>query len=93
MTLWQYRVITFNAEYETMPDALIREVTTGIKLSEAAKSREIIQFRLEMEGSDGWELVALMPAYPSTSPSDCQDISVANPWMYHAIFKRPKEEN
>jgi hypothetical protein len=90
--VWEYRVITFNTEYETMPDALIRETVTGTRLSSAAKSSDIIQFRLEREGRSGWELVALMPAYPSTSPSDCQDISVPNPWMYHAIFKRPKEQ-
>jgi hypothetical protein len=90
MTQWQYRVITFNTEYETLADATTREVITGARLTESAKSKEIIQFRLEIEGTDGWELVALVPAHPSTSPSDCQGISVANPWMYHAIFKRPK---
>ena len=67
--VWEYRVITFNTEYETMPDALIRETVTGTRLSSAAKSSDIIQFRLEREGRSGWELVALMPAYPSTSPS------------------------
>jgi hypothetical protein len=90
--VWEYRVITFNTEYETMPDALLREAITGTRLSAAARSCDIIRFRLQMEGNDGWELVALMPAHPSTSPSDCQDISVANPWMYHAIFKRPREQ-
>jgi hypothetical protein len=90
--VWEYRVITFNTEYETMPDALIRETVTGTPLSSPAKSSDIIRSRLEMEGRSGWELVALMPAYPSTSPSHCQDISVPNPWMYHAIFKRPKEQ-
>jgi hypothetical protein len=92
MTAWQYKVITFNTEYETNADAAIRETIARTSLSGVAKSCEIIQFRLEMEGNAGWELVALMPAHPSTSPSDCQDISIANPWMYHAIFKRPREE-
>ena len=91
MTVWQYKVITFNTEYETMADAVLRETVTQTRLSKSAKSCEIIQFRLEMEGNNGWELVDLMPAYPSTSPPDCQDISSANPWMYHAIFKRPQE--
>jgi hypothetical protein len=91
--VWEYRVITFNTEYETMADAALREAITRTRLSgAAAKSCNIIQGRLDMEGKNGWELVALMPAYPSTSPPDCQDISVANPWMYHAIFKRPKEQ-
>ncbi len=89
---WEYRVITFNTEYETMADALIRETITRTRISEPAKSCDIIRSRLEMEGKNGWELVALMPAYPSASPPDCQDIPVANPWMYHAIFKRPKEQ-
>jgi hypothetical protein len=88
--VWEYRVITFNTEYESMANAVLREVGTGTSLSSAAKSCDIIQGRLEMEGKNGWELVAVMPAHPSTSPPDCQDISVANPWMYHAIFKRPK---
>lgn len=91
MTVWQYRVITFNTEYETTADAVLRDAVAG-PTSYPVKSRDIIQFRLEMEGNDGWELVALMPAHPSTSPSNCQDISVANPWMYNAIFKRPKEQ-
>jgi hypothetical protein len=92
MARWEYRVITINTEYETMPDALIRETVTGTRLSSAAKSSEIIQFRLETEGRSGWELVALMPAHPSTSHSDFQDISVPNPWMYHAVFKRPAKD-
>lgn len=90
MTLWQYRVVTFNTEYETLSDATIREVITGNSISGPAKSKDIIQYRLDVEGSDGWELVALLPAAPSMSPPDCQDLSMANPWMYHAIFKRPK---
>jgi hypothetical protein len=90
--VWEYRVITFNTEYESVADAVLREVITGTRLSGAARSCDIIRFMLEMEGNDGWELVSLMPAHPSTSPSDCQDISVANPWIYHAIFKRPKEQ-
>jgi|HubBroStandDraft_1064217.scaffolds.fasta_scaffold13047_4 hypothetical protein len=90
--VWEYRVITFNTEYETMADAVLREAIAGTRLSGAAKSCDIIQGRLAMEGTHGWELVALMPAFPSTSPQDCQDISVPNPWMYHAIFKRPKDQ-
>lgn len=89
--VWEYRVITFNTEYETMADAVIRDAITGSRPSGALKSCNIIQRRLEMEGKGGWELVTLMPAYPSTSPPDCQDISAPNPWMYHAVFKRPKE--
>ncbi len=92
MTIWKYRVITFNTEYETNSDAAIRYAITSTRLPGVAKSCEIIQFRLEMEGNDGWELVSLIPAHPSTSPSDCQDISIVNPWMYHAVFKRPAEE-
>ncbi len=89
--VWEYRVVTFNSEYETMAGAVLRDTVSG-PLSGPAKSCEIIRFRLEIEGREGWELVSLMPAYPSTSPPDCQDISVANPWMLHAIFKRPKEQ-
>jgi len=92
MLRWEYRAITFNTEYETMADAVLREAVTGTPLSRPAKSCDIIQRRLAMEGKQGWELVSLMPAFPSTSPPDCQDISVANPWMYHAVFKRPVEE-
>ena len=87
---WEYRVITFNTEYETTADVVLRETAFG-PLPGLAKSSEIIKFRLDREGMSGWELVSLMPAHPSASPADCQDISVANPWIYHAIFKRPKE--
>ena len=89
--VWEYRVITFNTEYETMSDAVLREAVMG-PISGPIKSNEIIRSRLEMEGKSGWELVSLMPAHPSPSPPECQDISVANPWIYHAIFKRPKEQ-
>jgi len=91
MAQWQYRVVTFNSEYVTMADALVSHAVTG--MDPGAKSCEIIQSRLNTEGIFGWELVSLLPAYPTISPPECQDISVANPWMYHAIFKRPKEEN
>ena len=91
MISWQYRVITFNTEYETVADAVVREAVDDSKLTHsAAESNEIIQSRLNIMGKEGWELVCLLPAQPTAQ--NWKGISVANPWIYHAIFKRPKEQ-
>jgi hypothetical protein len=90
MTTWQYRVITFNAEYETVADAVLREIVANDPKTSPVESNEIIQSRLEIMGRDGWELVSLLPAQPTAQ--NWRGISAANPWMYHAVFKRPTEK-
>jgi hypothetical protein len=81
--MWDYCVITINTEYETAAGL----VASG--KSNPSKSRsEIIEWRLQEMGSMGWELVSFLPALPMASP-DWEE-SMGNPWMYHAIFKRPK---
>ncbi|HEU4983623.1 MAG TPA: DUF4177 domain-containing protein [Acidobacteriaceae bacterium] len=74
---WEYRVITFNTEYE---------VPGGGKITDSAESKQIIQDHLNEMGRDGWELVSFLPALPT--PQKWKGNEFANPWMYHAVFKR-----
>jgi hypothetical protein len=74
---WKYRVITFNTEYEVPFDG---------KITDSPESNQIIQDRLNEVGSDGWELVSFLPAMPT--PRKWKGDEFANPWVYHAIFKR-----
>jgi hypothetical protein len=81
--MWEYRVITINTEYETAAD-----LVGSLKPNPSKSRSEIIEWRLREMGVMGWELVSFLPALPMSSP-DWEE-SMANPWMYHAIFKRPK---
>ena len=77
MTKWDYRVITINTQYEIVGDG---------KLENSRPSNEIIESCLEQMGADGWELVSFLPAMPTDSKFRGE---YANPWIYHAVFKRP----
>ena len=81
MTRWEYRVITMNTEYEVPFEG---------HLKDSPESCEIIESHLREMGEDGWELVTFLPALPMAQNWKG---TMANPWMYHAIFKRTSEEN
>jgi hypothetical protein len=74
---WEYRVITMNTEYE---------VPLESDLKDSPESDQIIQSHLNEMGEDRWELVSFLPALPTAQNWKG---TMANPWMYHAIFKRP----
>ena len=81
MPKWKYEVVTINTEYEVPFDG-------DLKVS--PHSYQIIQKHLNEMGEDEWELVAFLPA-PATHAGEA--IRFENKWMYHAIFKRPIEED
>lgn len=80
MAKWEYRVITMNTEYEVPFEG---------DLKDSPSSREIIESHLDEVGQDGWELVSFLPA-PATHVAD--EHRFTNPWMYHAVFKRPAKD-
>ena len=41
-------------------------------------------------GAAGWELATFLPAMPM--PQKWKGNEFANPWMYHAVFKRRVED-
>lgn len=93
MDVWQYRVITINTEYETAADSVLRyahALSQGETQKSSADGDEIIQSHLEIMGREGWELVSLIPAQPTAQ--NWKGISTANPWLYHAVFKRPQRD-
>ena len=75
MGTWEYLVETINTEYEIDNEGEIESSPTGDK---------IIQERLAERGSDGWELVAFIPAAPAKHFKGAPE----NPWVFHAVFKR-----
>ena len=82
MRAWEYRVITMNTEYEVpWPQG---------KIEDSPDSDQIIQAHLNELGEDGWELVSFLPAQPAAQ--NWRD-APANPWMYHAVFKRPMPDD
>lgn len=82
MTRWEYRVVTINTEYEVPSDG---------KITDSPESRDIIEGHLSGMGQNGWELISFLPAMPL--PRKWKGDDYANPWMYHAIFKRPVTES
>ncbi|WP_348268664.1 DUF4177 domain-containing protein [Edaphobacter paludis] len=81
MVKWEYSVITINTEYEVPFEG---------DLEDSPPSGEIIQSHLKEMGADGWELVSFLPALPMAQK--WKGIDSANPWMYHAVFKRQTED-
>jgi hypothetical protein len=72
---WEYRLITIVTEMEKHNE----------DSRETPNERDRrIEMSLSVMGSEGWELVALMPA--------AHIARTINPWMYHAVFKRPVED-
>lgn len=57
--------------------------------ADAPDSATIIEEYLNGMGEMGWELVGFIPAFPS---SDLKGRPV-NPYVFHAVFKRPKGED
>jgi hypothetical protein len=81
MPKWEYSVITINTEYEVPFEG---------KITDSPEGRVIIEQHLNEMRVDGWELVSFLPAMPM--PQKWKGNEFANPWMYHAIFKRSAEE-
>ncbi len=80
MPKWEYHVITINTEYE---------IPWKGEIEDSPPSNEVIQAHLNELGEDGWELVSFLPALPT---AQSWKKTIANPWMYHAIFKRREGE-
>jgi hypothetical protein len=81
MAKWEYSVITINTEYEVPFDG---------KIEDSPESRVIIEKHLTRMGAAGWELATFLPAMPM--PQKWKGNEFANPWMYHAVFKRRVED-
>jgi hypothetical protein len=77
MPEWEYSVITINTEYEVPFEG---------KITDSPEGRVIIEQHLNSMGANEWELVSFLPAMPM--PQKWKGNEFANPWMYHAIFKR-----
>jgi hypothetical protein len=87
MNQWDYKIATINTQHQ--PDVL--EWFYGPQSGNAS-----VQKALNSMGSNGWELVAFFPARPAYQTfkhpvSDCDTLVSADPWLYHAIFKKPSE--
>jgi hypothetical protein len=87
MSEWDYKIVTVNTLHE--PDLL--EWISGSKGGHAA-----LEKTLNSMGANGWELVAFFPACPVDQrvkhPATEHESTIpANPWLYHAIFKKPSE--
>lgn len=87
MNQWDYKIVSINTQHQ--PDVL--EWISG-----SQGGNPTVQKTLESMGNNGWELVAFFPACPSDQTvkhpvSEHNSIVPANPWLYHAIFKRPSE--
>jgi hypothetical protein len=80
VTKWEYRVITINTAYS---------VKFGEDLDKSPPSDEVIRRHLKPMGEDGWELASFIPSQPAAQN---WNNTPANPWMYHAVFKRPLED-
>lgn len=80
MPKWEYSVITFNTAYE---------VPFGANITDSPESAAIIELHLNEMGREGWEIVSFLPALPMARKWKGED---ANPWMYHAVFKRQVED-
>ncbi|MGA1998938.1 MAG: DUF4177 domain-containing protein [Terriglobales bacterium] len=76
---WEYWVETINTEYQRDNDGSIDDSPGG---------DEILRTCLNHLGSDGWELVAFLPALPAPHFKG----SPQNPYVFHAIFKRKTDE-
>jgi hypothetical protein len=81
MLVWEYSVITINTEYE---------VPFGAKITDSPESAAIIESHLNEMGRGGWELVSFLPALPMAQK--WKGVEFANPWMYHAVFKRQAKD-
>jgi hypothetical protein len=74
----------------------LHEPTTLEWISGDDYGAESIEKMLDSMGKDGWELVTLYPARPADyiwkhPVSGAESLLSANPWLYHAVFKRLEE--
>jgi hypothetical protein len=88
MSQWEYRVLTVNTLHSE-PTAM--EFLTADDLG-----GDRIKKLLNSMGDQGWELVAFVPAQPAGymwkhPASGAESWVDANPWIYHAIFKKSDE--
>lgn len=84
---WDYKIVTINTQHQ--PDILEW-------LSDAQEGNATVQKTLESMGNNGWELVAFFPARPADQTfmhpvGGHESMVPANPWLYHAVFKKPSE--
>jgi hypothetical protein len=87
MNQWDYKIVSINTQHQ--PDVV--EWISGSR-----DGNPTVQKTLESMGNNGWELVAFFPARPADQTvkhpvSEHNSIVPANPWLYHAIFKKPSE--
>ncbi len=72
---WEHLVETINTEYQKDKDGNIDNSPSGDL---------ILRTFLNEWGSEGWELVAFLPALPAPH----FDRTPQNPYVFHALFKR-----
>ena len=77
MAQWEYEIKRIDPRWESQS---ADQVPDGI---------EIIGGFLNGMGDWGWELVGFIPA-PQTEEAKAPPV---NPYVFHAVFKRPKGEN
>jgi hypothetical protein len=93
MAKWEYCVIPIDTGPKQLPGST--EPLTEPILSIAAASGwldsqetiESIEARLQEMGALGWELISVLPDLPSVRRGK---ETPANPWKFHAVFKRRK---
>lgn len=81
MIAWQYHIETINTEYEIDEQQNIR--------TPAREGEYILEDLLRSMGQDGWELAGFLPAQPE---KHFQLGTPKNPWVFYAVFKRPRGE-
>jgi hypothetical protein len=77
MIKWEYEIREINPRWESKSAG---GVPDGV---------EIIEGFLDGMGDLGWELVGFIPT-PQTEEAKAPPV---NPYVFHAVFKRPKEGN
>lgn len=75
MQAWEYGVDTINTREGVCRLTELFTTNSGLLISSV----------LDEWGEKGWELVSFLPAMPSTGANG----EKADPWMFHAVFKRP----
>ena len=86
MDKWIYRVFSINTEYELNEADLLTGHHPGT---------ELLEKWLNSKSADGWELVAFLPAKPTSKIrkrySEYEWIDAANLWEHYAIFRKSSE--
>lgn len=87
MIEWEYKVVIINT---------LVQPTLVEWLGDEDPGSAGIQKILDSMGNEGWELIDFIPARPADfmwiHPTSKHESAIsANPWLYHAIFKRHPE--